>query len=130
MRIFVAPDIAGQPDAVISGLWVSLPFPYRARDRHLVIAETMTSTPAGCFDMGDPLDAAWMAGVPTRTESRAVESAMGEPRDSMLNLTRHQILEHMLDHPSGVRFVQPRFRSVPLTPDIIGFIFTQTKPVR
>lgn len=129
MRIFVAPDLAGSPDAVITGLFVSLPFPRHNRDRHLVIAETMTSAPTGCFDIGDPLNAATMSHVMNTPERNAVADALGVPRADVNGMTFQEVLVFMLDHSSGARFVQSRFLGVALTADIIGSLFAQSKPV-
>ena len=129
MRLFIAPDLAGEPDATIVGLWVSIPFPFRAHDRHFVIAEDMTSAPAGTFDLGDPLDAVTMATVLTPPEANGLASALDEPNGTYNGMTRSEAFNVILDHSSGWRAAQSRFVNVPLTVDIIGNIFRQTKPV-
>jgi hypothetical protein len=131
MRLFVAPNLNGEPDATIVGPWVKFPFPRRNRDRWVVLARDMTSAPSGCFDIGDPLSSSRML-QPLGTAARnAIADALGEARTTFTGMTRRQVLTYLLDHPSGAYW----FQSVPEVADALWDaddlepMFFQTKPV-
>lgn len=130
MRLFVARDAGGGvPDAVVVGPYVVLPLPLRSVDRLVVLAQSMTSPPAGTLDLGDPLDEVWMFNTLNPGQTRGIESELGERRDSWRGFTCRQMLTAALDHASGFVWVQPRHASRPWTAEDIDPVFTQTKPV-